>query len=428
MRSLRLAISLLLVPRLFVSLVLFPLLIGIAALYGQFLVTQSFVRRAERGAEEVAQQARALSQKNIIRFFLFGRLEPLPAPVVCRWIPGKEGSGFLEVPPSSECAPDRLDVALRVWPERVQDADRFVELFTGNVERIHLCSSCTPDLVVDLRGRAPETELRSLWGLGLLSLVRFDGRLALQQAEVVKNLERTIDAFGRLTLDLAGLESPIVLTAVAKRLALVVNVAAIIIAGLWLAFRAHRRVLDFFARNGALLPMVAAIGKNEFYTALWFVTLVRVGAFLLAAVPIVIVALIAVISATGEQGIEGYRLLWWAIALTSGVACTTLLGSIADLQHRRAMSSVVYRWVPMILSAIGLSIWLLTLFLEHPMAVVVRHAIAATPVVGLTPMLLAPIVAPPLDTFILHTVLALVIFAVAARRNVRWFAAHLEEL
>jgi hypothetical protein len=56
----------------------------------------------------------------------------------------------------------------------------------------------------------------------------------------------------------------------------------------------------------------------------------------------------------------------------------------------------------------------------------VRLWISAVPVIGMTPIFLAPIIKLPLAPLLVHTACSIVLLKWALAHNARWFAAHLE--
>jgi len=79
-----------------------------------------------------------------------------------------------EVPPSNEanCIPDRLDVAIRSNSPEVEDTSEYQALFSGQIDRLHVCATCTPDVVLTpgTDDKDALAKVHSVFGLALLSL------------------------------------------------------------------------------------------------------------------------------------------------------------------------------------------------------------------------------------------------------------------
>jgi hypothetical protein len=72
MHALRIALSFVLVPRLFVSLILFPLLLSIVFVIGQMFVTRLFLKSIEQSESAAATPATQVRRESLIRLILFG--------------------------------------------------------------------------------------------------------------------------------------------------------------------------------------------------------------------------------------------------------------------------------------------------------------------------------------------------------------------
>ena len=422
MNSPRLAISLLRIPRLFGALFLFPLLISIVVVTGQIIFTALMLKSLDTVAAPVEDLVERTEDRNIGRMLLYGNGKPLPPVRVCRWL---ETAGA-EQPPSPECAPGRLDVALRTLTPATFDVEQYRRAFEGNVERLHVCRSCRPDVVITPTDSGVSSEIYSLWGLIVVNLVRFNRSSYL---EGLKQIEQVAEIFGQRTLHLSGLAESINLNRAYTHLAIAINFAGLIIVALWLALKAHRKVLDYFARSGALLPLVAATGHRTFYGAIWLLTLCRVGAFLGAAVPMTYVGFVALLSERDRaEFFSGERTIVWLAAVTASLGLATLIASIAELKHRHSLLSIIYKYVPVVVCFIGGTVWGLTFFFDSTLAHILRAITTAVPLVGMAPVLLGPVLKPATLTLVLHFALSLVVLIVALRHNSRWFAAHLEEI
>jgi hypothetical protein len=433
MHALRIALSFVLVPRLFVSLILFPLLLSIVFVIGQMFVTRLFLKSIEQSESAAATPATQVRRESLIRLILFGSAAPLPSPTVCRWKTHKlPQGGTVELPPNKACSPDRLDVALHIPNPENYQIGGYMQLLDGSFERIHLCKQdCKPDVVIFPEQTPRRAEIQSVWGLALLQEARLGVATRQDFVEKVQEIKATQGLIGDQYLFTEGIRGAISLREIMYSLAVVMNLAMLIIIALWLALKAHRKVLDYFAHSGALLPMVAATGKGAFYSALWLLTIFRVAAFLIAAVPVMLIGIIKGIPESSGPlfgGTDIPELTLWVVTISISMAFATLIASIADLKHRHAVFSFIYKFLPLILSGCGAVIWGATFIITGEGSTMVRDTISALPLFGMAPMLLAPIVKPKLGIFVLHALLTMLLLLIAAKINARWFAAHLEEL
>lgn len=428
MRSLRLALALIRIPRLFATLFLLPLLLSMIVVALQVLFTALLVRGMDSDARPVDQKLSDFQENNFARAILFGSGKPLPSLLVCRWVTAPAGTVPAEAPPSPECAPDRLDIAIHTDHPDTFEVTRFAEAFEGNVERLHLCRSCRPDVVINTGLGETVSDIYSVWGLLIINLIRFNPE---QYVSGLREFEGIQSMFGERFLHIEGFRAPITLNSLYKTLALGMNVACLIVIALWLALKAHRKVLDYFARSGALLPMVAATGKGSFYGALWILTIMRVGAFLLAAIPVTWFGLFDLLDERDLRLLRGENaseLILWCAAIGASFALATLIASISDLKHRHALLSFAWRYIPLVLCLAGGGVWAITFLLESESSLAVRQITTMLPLVGTAPVLVAPVFRPDFNVLAVHTLLTAGLITLALKRNARWFAAHLEDL
>lgn len=104
------------------------------------------------------------------------------------------------------------------------------------------------------------------------------------------------------------------------------------------------------------------------------------------------------------------------------------IASISELRNRYSPLSFIYKYIPLVFCAIGAMVWGITLLESSPEAVSLRDTIAALPLVGMVPVLLAPIFVPSDNVLVLQSILSVAALVFAVRANTRWFGAHLEEL
>lgn len=433
MKALQLAVSLLLVPRLFASLILFPLLLSLLLVAAQLLVTRVALKSWETDLTSADHPAAETKQSSIVRLILYGNSDPRPDVIICRWMkrPLSNG-GSIEVPPSKECAPDRLDAALHVSDPALFDSSQYREILNGSFERIHICeSTCTPDVIIFPEAVPNRTDVHSFWGWALLYESRLSATARQDFVDKLQEIRSAQGLIGNQFLFVEGMRGAVSLRSLVYSVAMVLNLALLVLAALWLALKAHRKVLDYFSYSGVLLPLVAATGKETFYSALWMLTLARVAAFLAAAAPITIYSILDALPDDATPlfgGIERSELALWLIALCVSFGFATLIASIAELKQRHALLSFSYKFVPLLVSTAGAAIWGFTFVMSGSLAETMRDVIAALPLVGMAPILVAPILKPKITIFVLHTLLTLIALVVAARINARWFAAHLEEI
>ncbi len=434
MRAVKLAISLIRIPRLFAYLFLLPLILSVGVVYVQLIFTRALVAVEKTDSASLEKRINETDDENLVRKFLFGSSSPLPPPKICRWSMQRVEDGrTLELPQSVECRPDRLDVALQVKDPMTFDTAPYEAIFKGNVERIHVCSSCAPDSVIKIGDNSVESRTKSVMGLAVINLARFNKDLRYRYVEAAKGFDQVKALLGDIHLEAAGFKHSINISSLNTSLAILLNLTFLILVTLWLALKAHRKVLDYFARSGALLPMVAATGKGSFYGAIWILTVCRVGAFLFAAVPITLAGLSNFLE---EQDLiqfvgDSYsRFAIWLLAIVASLSCATIIASVAELKHRHSLLSFTYRYLPFIVSILGALIWGVTfLFDGHDSVVsIVRAVVASIPIAGIVPVLVGPVFEPPILVLLLHTLLTAALLTFTLRKNARWFAAHLEEI
>jgi hypothetical protein len=104
------------------------------------------------------------------------------------------------------------------------------------------------------------------------------------------------------------------------------------------------------------------------------------------------------------------------------------IGSIADLKQRHVTLDFVYRYMPLIVCLGGALFWCLSFLSNSEAVILLRNVMAALPVIGITPVLLAPAFQPASSILVIHFALALGAVLLIFKYNAYWFAAHLEEL
>ncbi|MCC6955138.1 MAG: hypothetical protein IT290_13555, partial [Deltaproteobacteria bacterium] len=417
------------VPRLFISLFLWPLVIGLGIVVVQTVLSGGMLKVYHEDSEKFRKRIERETERVTLRKWVHDTDQPLPPPVVCVW-GGPQGD---ERPLSPHCDLDPRDLVLRL-PESSAgfDPSKYVESFSGATRRIHICRECRSSIEVDLRGNEPVTNVYGLQGMGVSFLSdseRFTG-ISAHLIRAIEAEEALGDLQGDILLRPPGLDGAINVTDSKSSMILIINVAAIVIIAAWLALKAHRRVLDYFIKNEALLPLVAACGKETMYRALWILSLTRVTLFLLSAVlPMYLIfAFAGELSANELFNIERSYFLLWMGCLIFGLSGVTILVSVADLKQRYATNSLLYRAGPFTAWGIGSLVWLATLFFAGELSSIVQAGVTAIPILGLSAVILAPII--PVKPALLgaHTLFSILLTLIVMSRNTNWFAAHLEEM
>jgi hypothetical protein len=425
-RSLQIALALLATPRLFINLILVPLLLSLAIVGIQTLASIAVYQALE--IRDVGTDAQLQTYSSSFAPYILGD-EVIPdKPTICRWVFDEQG---VEVPQSNDCMPDRLDIALQVTDPQHFNPTKYETLFSGVTHRLHLCISCTPDLVISLRDPEPMVEVRSMWAGLLLHLATVQ---SLSRDAAASKAQRAVDLshiLGSIELKLPGLQHSVKLSKLKAPLILVFNIGTLTVVALWLALKAHKKVLYYFAQNGALLPMVAATGQGAFYGALWMITLARVLAFLLAAIPLTLWAIYEL--ALTSESIElitrnPMMTIGWLLALVSSFTLATCIASIADLKHRTHVFAIRYQILPLLFATLGAFVWSFTFLFESNLILSVRTVIGALPIFGMVPVFLGLIIQSTAWALYFHTVTSGLLIVALLRSNAEWFGAHLEEV
>jgi hypothetical protein len=429
-RTLHLAWSLIRIPHLAFSLFVFPLTIGICLVIVQLIATGVIVRASSLENSHLGSvEERSSRENSIVRRILYGSGDLRPDLKVCRW--SFDPTTQEEVPPGPECAPDRLDVALRVSDPATFDVTHYKGIFSGQIDRLHVCQSCQPDVVITPKsGKDSTSRAYSAFGLAVLSLPLSHQDLIQKRMAVGKKLSHIMKLLGGVYFEIPEIEGGINTTAIRKTLPITMNIALLVIITLWLALRAHRKVLDYFAQNDVLLPLVAACGRSRFYSAIWLLTAARVFCFLGSSIPVLYFGLKGVVDKksifTLDTSIS--QLSVWLLAITTSLALATIMASISELKHRHHLLSIFYRYVPIAIALFGGVVWVATLLIDSGSMGMVRGIIAGLPVIGTAPLLLGPIINLPIVVMLPHALFAGILFVFMLRKNARWFAAHLEEI
>jgi len=427
-RSFRIAAALLRIPHLALSLFAFPLILSLGIVVIQLLVTGAVVQLMTSTARPAPTTKIVESNTHPIRWLIYGSGELRGPLKVCRWLAQDYGD---EKPPSQECAPDRLDVALHVEDPASYDVTRFEKLFQGHIDRLHICRGCKPDVVITPRADGEITsQAYSLFGLSILFLPYSNQDVVEQRTAVKEAYDDIQRSLGSISMHIPEISEAIGISSLKGTLPITSNIALLVVIALWLALKAHRKVLDYFSHNDVLLPLAAACGKQNFYSAIWILTLFRVGCFLGASIPLMYFGLTDIITTnmTMDLSFSIARGLAWIVALVSALGLATVVASIAELKHRHSLLSISYRFIPLLGAFLGAVAWGASFIVPLHSCGVFRLVVSALPIVGIAPILVAPVTGLPYLPMMVHAVLAILGLTWLLRCNARWFAAHLEEV
>jgi len=430
MRALSIALSLVRIPRLFFSLLLGPLLIGTFFVTVQeMFVYAHFMSTINSGSDPIKERIEESQKESWIRKVLFGDAGPLPPLKVCRWQTTSQG----EQPPSDpDCKTVPYDVTIRTTSPETFDATRYIQMLEGSTHNLHICRKCVSEIMIGERDGKFETHL--LYPAALLVYIQSavnDSERTNALIEAYKRSEEVKELQGAIMIHFPGHRFPINYSTLENDMIIVMNIAVFAVIALWLSLRSHRKVLDYFARNGALLPLVAACGKRPFYTAIWHITGLRVLLFMFSSVPVAGILLYNMVDDeefTTSIFSNPSSIVIWLSALILGLAAITVLGSIAELKHRQGLTVFIYKYLPIIACFIGGLIWSISFFHKGEHMEMIRNIITSTPVLGLLPTLVSPIFHISDNALLAHTFLSALMAGTVMLGNSRWFAAHLEEL
>jgi len=429
MKALKLAGSLIRIPHLAASLFVFPLFLSLVLVIGQLVITAVFLNAAKAKTTETALISSKTEDYSIARRILYGEGNRRPALKVCRWT--TDLASGKEVPASADCQPDRLDVALRTAePLHYKTAD-YEHLFEGMIDRLHVCTSCDPDIVINVDDKSNvESTASSVFGLMVLTLPYENTQIKEQKIKFIRNINDVTGLLGNMSFTVPELQSGIGLSELKTALPVTLNITFLVVIALWLALRAHRKVLDYFSQNNVLMPLVAACGKRRFYMAIWLLTAARVLCFLGASIPIVYFGLneVSDVNAFASLTVSSSQFIMWLVALISSLALATILASVSELKHRQSVLSFAYKFVPIAFALLGAAVWAASFIFLGEQSSIVRMIITVLPIVGMAPMFVAPILNVPVYMMTIHAAASLVMITIALRQNARWFAAHLEEV
>jgi hypothetical protein len=429
-RVLRLSLSFLLIPRLFASLILIPTALSIVLVTAQLILTENMLGLMNRSSKDVKQKLEKTPEsQSALRKLVFRTTSELPDLQICRWHLNEKGEETTE--DSVNCIIDPYDIVLRTIKPSTLEVEPYKEVFNKNVRRLHICSACRSNIIIETDHTPPLTHTFNIWSLFVLGFTKYrqQNEHILHAFDEVDKVERVV---GKRYLHVPGLLNAASLDDLADTAGVIVNIALLIIVALWLALRAHRKVLDYFAASGALLPLVSATGSNVFYGSIWILTLFRVFAFLGTGIPLTYLFLKRAIHSGGLEQLffkgEIAAFILWLVTLFASFALAGLISSVSDLKHRHAFTSILYKYIPLILTLFGGIVFAATFLIPGATGEYIRTVITGMPLIGMLAILIAPIFIPAQGVLVVNTLLTVALIVPIVKANSRWFAAHLDDL
>jgi hypothetical protein len=420
-KSLHLAISLLRVKRLFFSLFLGPVLLGLIIVLIQTAGTVALINLSQEDSEKFGTRMSSSTESDFLRGFVFGDGMIPAKPRICS-----------PTDLSPDCFLESYDIVVRNEFNHPVDNEEFQEVFRGAAQRVHFCLDCQSDFVLSIGESKTETKIFSLTGMAVLLLADNRRLLELRQhlADARTEKDRADQVQGRIVFHPPGLANPLAFSEAQTILVVILNVCLTIAIVLWLAIKAHRRVLDYFAKNDVLLPLVASCGKKVVYDALWMLSFARVLVFVLSAfLPFVIVlSKINNLAFSTSLGDTKYFLILWIVAVLFSLGCFGTIVSMSELKQRYPIASALYKIVPIAGCFAGLILWIVAILNGGSEWNIVSSVISVVPIVGLTPTLVAPLSVISPITLVLHILLCGILAVYSLKRSSNWFASHLEEI
>ena len=169
-----LALSLIRVPKLFITLLLWPLVIGVGLAATQVVFTASFVQLLDEDTTKFQERINRPDPEDAwLRSHIYGRTEPFPALKVCRWKLEQSTGTQLEVPPEDGCAITPNEVAIHVEDPEAFNSSLYEQFFTGTIAKLHICRNCKTDVILSLANNSRtenESNLYSIKSLGIFLL------------------------------------------------------------------------------------------------------------------------------------------------------------------------------------------------------------------------------------------------------------------
>ncbi len=423
MTSFKLALAFIRIPRLFLALLFWPLVLGLFISLFQISISISFLQFNDSRAAKVEERLQSKENNNTwMTRIVHGKAE-IQDPVVCRW----QGS---EIPLSKRCNEGRYDAAVLTDSPETLDVSSYLEHFGKSIRALHICKSCTAALVMNPSKN--EMNIYSIRGMLIYMLKEFfqNKEQGQHYVDFLKDKEKTSKFEGEVNLYPGNNPLIISLSSLLPHLLFIFNVATLVLLTLWLAIKAHTKVLQYFSKNDALLPLVASCGKKSFYNSIWVITAARVGCFLLAAIPVTIISYNKLLNQSPLEtlGISGWFLLLWFLAIVSSLSLVTMISSVAELKKRHSITGFVYQYSPIVFCLFGLALWGIAIFSNMDFSFQFARVVFATPILGLGPLLISPIAEADPGVVFIHLLLSLIFFLRLKNSNSDWFASHLGQI
>jgi len=424
LNAFRLARHLLSIRRLFISLLLMPVVIGLGIVFVQTIASVTYLKLINEHSNEYGRRLSTSQASAFLRRFLYGTAETGAKVTICRWADG--------MPAGEGCAIAPIDIVLRVQNPADFDPSAIVDTFEGATRRIHLCRDCDSEFRITLTGDGAQTRISSFAALAVLALADSERFVDLSRHLVKAHAEwdQIEEIRGEVEFAPPGLSAPIMFSDARNIMVLVLNASLIAAIVLWLALRSHRRVLDYFAKNDVLLPLIASCGKRTVYHSLWVLTLVRVIAFLLTAlVPLLFVmSALRDVSSKPLIAASAPALLLWGVTVFLGLSAMGTIVSIGELKQRYPFASLMHKVLPFVAWLGGSVLWFVAILEGGSSWQTIAKTVELLPVIGLTPVLIAPMGALSVGMLACHSVIACLLAWHALRYNAQWFGAHVEEV
>jgi hypothetical protein len=335
------------------------------------------------------------------------------------------------LPTDSTCTLQRYDVVINTSALKLFSITDYLEILNGLFRTVHVCDGCKTDLIIRNDGEYNRVDIRSIFALLLFQKVNITDKVKAGYTMALKSRKDLDDKLGKKYIILSGFTDHILLSNITTTFTIVLNVCGLIITALWLAIKAHRKVLDYFSYSGCLLPLVAACGASSFYSAIWIITILRVLIFLGASIPLGIMVFSSLTNSTDTPffSLTNYPTLTiWIITLASELLLSTLIASITELKRHYSLTSIIYRIMPILISALGGLLWSITFLFETDIVYYIRSFFTLIPIFGLVPIIMTPIFSPNIAILVIHFFITILFFYKIATGNIRWFAAHLEDI
>lgn len=433
LQPLRITWYLLRIPRLLATLLLAPVATSILIVILQLFISAIFLQARHTQSTDAMLEKMEKSSKekrapSWYRTILIGEELRSDTVKVCLW--QKDPVSGKLTPPTPDCELQRFDIVVTPAVANEFGPGFYEHLFAGLFRAVHICNGCATDIIIWRNNTEIQTLFRSLLGFSLFQEVNFSEGFKQNYQQALRARQEVSKRIGEPYFDLIGFREPTRLSSINAKVIVILNIGFVIITALWLALKAHRRVLDYLSHSGVLLPMVAATGTSTFYGAVWLLTLIRVAAFSVAAVVLGIFVFVDVITDPLAFPFYGrpLALISWIVSIIASLSLAALIASIAELKQHHDVVNIHYKLIPLIACVVGGLGWTATFLIEHPLLQPIRAFIGLIPVVGTAPILLAPVFEPFWYVLALNTLGTLALLFFVARYNSRWFAAHLDDI